>query len=260
MGGRTTRYKIESFLAAFVIVGFGLLVHLSRARQNAKSPHELADCAMCHVAVASVDGESIPVIDPSTKCRTCHVRLDEFDSPTLTFHDDQNRPCLDCHSYHSPDEVTVGNRSFHAKARASSQRALCSSCHGVDEDIRAISDGHRAAAGLFHSDYKLLAGISPSEACLLCHSEEIRPDEIAALAAGSTPTFERHGTHPTGRTVVLGQQLANSRIRKSIDPDIRLYGGRIECQSCHSLSSADRYHLIAGTDQNTLCLKCHEMN
>jgi len=260
MGGRFSRDKIETFLALVVLVSFILLVHLSRARQKTTSPHEQVDCTTCHVAVASVDGEVTPFIDPGTKCRNCHIRLDDFASPALTFHNDYNRPCLDCHSYHSPDEVTVGDRNFHAKARQTSQRALCSSCHGEGENIKALSDGHRAAAGLFHSDYKLLAGISPSEACLLCHSEQLPSEEITALASGATPTFSRHGTHPTGRQVVFGRQLANSRIRRAFDPDVRLFGGRIECQSCHSLSSASQYRLLAGTDENSLCLKCHEMD
>lgn len=259
MGGRFSRDRVENLLALVVLVGFVLLVHLSRARQDTKSPHEQADCTTCHVAVASIDDESTPFIDPGTKCRNCHVRLDELKAPSLTFHSDGNRPCLDCHIYHTPDQVTVGDRKFHARASQTSQRSLCSSCHGDGESTQSLSEGHRAAAGLFHSDYKLLAGISPSEACLLCHSEQVRADEITALATGETPTFSRHGNHPTGKTVVLGRQLANSRIRKSLDPQVRLFDGRIECQSCHSLSSAAKFRLLAGTDENTLCLKCHEM-
>ena len=260
MGGRFTRNNVESLLAAVVLVGFGLLVHLSRARQDSKSPHEQADCSTCHVTVASIDGEAVPYIDPATKCRKCHVRLDEDKNPALTFHSDANRPCLNCHSYHSPNEISVGDRNFHASAKSTVQRALCSSCHGIGENVRAISEGHRAAAGLFHSDYKLLADLSPSEACLLCHAEQVRSDQTTSLAGGSTPTFERHGSHPTGQQVELGRQLANSHIKKSLDPEIRLFGGSIECQSCHSLSSSAKYRLIAGTDENSLCLKCHEMD
>jgi hypothetical protein len=123
-----------------------------------------------------------------------------------------------------------------------------------------LSEGHRAAAGLFHSDYKMLAGLSPSEACMICHSDQARSEIPATLPLSSIPTFERHGTHPTGGEIVLGRQLANSRIRTSLDPDIQLFGGRIECQTCHSLSSGTQFHLIAGTDSTSLCHKCHEMN
>jgi len=259
MGGSTIRDKLETILAAVVLVGFGLLVHLSRAKDKAQSPHQTAECAICHATVADITGEGAAFIDASSKCRTCHVRLDDLSAPRLTFHRNENRRCLDCHSFHTPDEIIVGNRTFHAESNRPAQKALCSSCHGIGEDVGMLSQGHRAAAGLFHSDYKMLAGLSPSEACMICHSDQTRSDMVATPPLNSIPTFSRHGNHPTGIPLVLGRQLASSRLKRSLDPDIQLFSGRIECQTCHSLSSSTQFHLIAGTDNNTLCRKCHEM-
>ncbi|PWB75579.1 hypothetical protein C3F09_02100 [candidate division GN15 bacterium] len=258
MGGSSFRDKLESLLATVVLVGFVLLVHLSRAKDQPSRPHEAAECSICHVAVADIDGADMAFIDASTRCRSCHLRLDELRNPKLTFHADTSRRCLDCHTFHSPDEVTVGDRTFHAEAQRTAQRALCSSCHGEGEDVRMLSEGHRAAAGLYHSDYRILVGLSPSEACLICHSEQSRSEMVASLTTAPVPTFSRHGNHPTGISMSLGRQLAHSRMKSSPDSDIRLFNGRIECQTCHSLSSSAQFHLISGTDSNTLCRKCHD--
>jgi predicted CXXCH cytochrome family protein len=259
MGEPSLRDKLETFLAAIVLVGFGLLVHLSKAKDKAQSSHQQADCAICHTTVADIAGEATAFIDPSAKCRICHVRLDDLSGPELTFHNSENRRCLDCHNFHSPNEIIVGDRVFHAESSRPAQRALCSSCHGVGEDVRMLSKGHRAAAGLFHSDYRLLAGLSPSEACMVCHSDQVRSETVITLTANSIPTLQQHGNHPTGVSVILGRQLTYSRIRTSLDPDIQLFGGRVECQTCHSLSSGTQFNLIAGSDRNSLCLKCHDM-
>ncbi len=260
MGGLSFRDRLEVLLASVVLIGFGALAHLSRAKDQAHSPHSTADCTICHVTVADIDGAAAAFADASSKCRTCHLRLDNLNGPELTFHADETRSCLDCHSYHSPDEIAVGDRTFHAQSKRHAQRALCSSCHGVGQDVGMLTEGHRAAAGLFHSDYKILAGLTPSEACLICHSEQTRSEELAALSPQPVPIFGQHGSHPTGISIKPGRRLANGRIRDVLDSAIQLYGGRIECQTCHSLSSATQYHLIAGADANGLCLKCHEID
>ena len=260
MGGSSLRDRLEFLLAVVALVGLGLLVHLSKAKDQAQSPHQTADCTICHVTVADIGDQSFASFDPSAKCRSCHLRLDSPSEPRLTFHIDENRRCLDCHIYHSPDEITVGDRTFQGASRRANRRALCASCHGVGEDPGRLSEGHRSAAGLYHSDYAVLAGLSPSEACMICHSDQSRSELVGSLSLTLTPTFSRHGNHPTGIPVILGRRFANSRLKASLDPDIRLFGGRIECQTCHSLSSTSEFHLIAGTDSNGICRKCHEID
>jgi hypothetical protein len=122
-----------------------------------------------------------------------------------------------------------------------------------------LSEGHRRAAAIFHRDYRYLNGISVSEACLLCHGTgRAARGELTSLAEGArVPTFDPHGSHPTGIDVRPGRRKAGSRILRNIDPKLELVGGRIECITCHSLTAQTPYRLVEFETRENLCRSCH---
>jgi predicted CXXCH cytochrome family protein len=224
------------------------------------SSHKDITCTTCHTVVANVGDESIPIPNFDMRCRGCHTQLAEIDNRSgLTFHTRDSKPCLECHSFHRPDAVLANDKLFTMNYSSQSRLAGCYACHGQGENTANLSPGHRAAAGIFHTDYKLVSGFSPSDLCLVCHSENstIPPD---LLPKGTfVPTFTNHSNHPVGVPLVLGSGTDQSRIRSQLDSRLRLFSGRIECQTCHLLSTANPGRLVPFQSKADLCLGCHQL-
>lgn len=230
-----------------------------RAVSNRPGGHDEIACSQCHQLFASVS-TSFQDIDLSVQCKRCHKvqAAGASDSP-LTFHDDTERSCLTCHSFHHTEQVSARGRIFSFDFTSSRQQGQCFSCHGANQDLSALSSGHRRAAQVFHSDSRITAVLSPSEACLICHSQS-RMASDATLNEMISPRFEEHGSHPVGMKVRAGSGQPGNRIRSHIDGRIALFGGKIECQSCHSLSSSAPHRLVAFENESDLCRSCHEIS
>ena len=223
------------------------------------SGHEDVECATCHTLVADLSGKYVGDFITNQDCMKCHQSLvDPNSAIPLSFHRNNNRNCLDCHSFHNSRYLLAKQKAFEFNYENQSVRMLCASCHGPGTDIQSISAGHIAAADVYHSDSKLLTGLSPSESCLLCHSSGSNLMNNKSLSQIEIPRFSRHATHPLGIRIPLGKGNGRNGIRRELDPRIRLIGDRIECQSCHSLTRQDS-NLPAGfSSEKELCSGCHE--
>ncbi len=222
--------------------------------------HKDITCTTCHTVVADLESTENAAPNFDLRCRTCHSNMARVDKETgLTFHTRNLRPCAECHSFHKPEALLAGDRLFAMNYSNQSRLTGCYACHGESENTTALSPGHRAAAKVFHSDYKLVSGLGPSELCLVCHSEDasIPPDILPQGAL--VPRFSDHANHPVGVQVVMGSGSGENRIRPQIDTRLRLFSGRIECQTCHSLSTTNPGHLVAFKSKADLCLGCHQI-
>ncbi len=218
--------------------------------------HKGIDCSRCHPLLADLNAPtSIPVID--AQCRECHTAQVLQRTSLLTFHEDLSRACSDCHFFHRPDSIYAAGREFQIAARRPQLESICASCHGLGQDLLALSPGHKAAARLFHSELVGSGGLSPSEACLLCHSERSRQN---LDGYGEIPQFDGRHTHPTGVTMVTSAPNEGSRIKPIVDARVQLFEGKIECQTCHSLSAQTQFHLAGFSDRNELCRACHQFD
>ena len=240
-------------LSFVLLVASGLLALRESSAIGEK--HGQVACANCHQLFASVN-VSPAGFNPNRQCLNCHKShaRGTTESP-LNFHASAGEDCISCHSFHNPREITAAGRTFTYDFSSTRQQAQCFSCHGSNQDLSRLSSGHRKAAGVFHSDSKITAVLSPSEACLVCHSSS--NTGLSGEAAKYSPRFEEHGSHPVGFQVRAGSGKPGNRIRSHIDERIPLFDGRIECQSCHSLSASNRYRLIPFEDQSDLCRGCH---
>lgn len=206
-------------------MGAGVAVDLDRARQ--------ARCAGCHAAVPAALADS------------------------LGFHRVGARNCLDCHSFHDSNVTRGRAAGIRIDAVKSTGAGHCRGCHDPRGKLLELSEGHRAAADLYHSDSQSLQALSPSESCLNCHADALTSRWGEGLGAGIARISE-HASHPVGVAVVPGRGSGAAYIRVHLDPRVPLFGGRMECQSCHLLSAGTEDLLVPFPAKLDLCLGCHQ--
>ena len=233
---------------------------------SAADPHEGIACTRCHLgATARAVAASAPD-DPdprSRTCRACHRDLASRASAAsaqLGFHDDPKADCAKCHVFHELGRVktSVGELRLSSQGLGADVPAHCAGCHEAGADLGKLSPAHRAAAALYHRDAALLAGMSPSQGCLNCHSGGSGSTWQSGTGEQSL-TFDQHATHPLGVMVAAGSGHDERRLRSPIDPRLRLFDGKIECQTCHALAGGRRDLLVAFPTQPELCLGCHQL-
>ena len=94
--------------------------------------------------------------DPGAQCSSCHTRESLNSNTPVPFHLSTTRQCVECHSFHKPDIVTVRGASFHLRFQRQGSQAPRGGCHWGSGDLNHLSAGHRKAAELYHSDNQIL--------------------------------------------------------------------------------------------------------
>ncbi|UCD64259.1 MAG: hypothetical protein JSW34_02140 [Candidatus Zixiibacteriota bacterium] len=231
----------------------------AQSSEHLGNPHRDAICTDCHALRVDAGPNSAIPAGLRRECETCHTPdTDNLTGIPLNFHIAREKPCTACHCFHDASKIKAAGRSFLVRFDNSFQRGQCYSCHGLSEDITRLTPGHRQAAALFHGNSALLGRLSPSEACLVCHSGSTSIDlKDLAETRDRAPCFDEHGSHPVGVTVEPGKGESGNRIRRDLDRRIRLFGGRIECQTCHSLSADGTAALVKFSGRDDLCRGCH---
>ena len=240
-----------------IIIGVSLLGRAENdpSADAAASAHGNIECSLCQPLVASIDAPAGAAIVPTRQCRSCHEPGSQGKSELSNlFHQDPNRSCDGCHFYHDPARIVANGSPFVLSEPAGS--VSCLACHNQSGSLAGLSEGHVKAAALFHSDNPALVGLTASQSCLLCHSEN-RTLQIDGVAVANVPRFDERHMHPIGEMTRSGLQSEGGTIRRSIDPRLRLFNNRIECQTCHSLTSQTRYRLVSFDRPQDLCLGCH---
>jgi len=201
--------------------------------------HKQVACGVCHEMMAQLDAEEFSTQNIDRRCRGCHLIIENrIGDGSLGFHDDRKRSCLDCHSYHDLTRLDASGKEFQFQYSSTALLNICGSCHATGRNHSALSEGHREAAKLFHSDYKYLNYLSPSEACLLCHAKGAIVDRNL-VQVSTIPVFDQHRGHPLGTAASRRVRTDGYTLRTEFDARLRLIDGRIECQTCHSLISSD---------------------
>jgi len=177
----------------------------------------------------------------------------------MGFHGSDRADCAGCHSFHQAGQL----KSIAGEVRLGPGFPLavaghCAGCHFKGAPLSAMTGAHRTAAGLYHRDAAALAAQSPSEGCLNCHSNRSATDWQKQTSEDRL-AFSEHATHPIGVAVVPGSGQDERRIREHIDPRLRLFNGRLECQTCHVLTASTPDLLVEFTPAGDLCLGCHQL-
>jgi predicted CXXCH cytochrome family protein len=248
---------IGDIIALAALIAIAILFHTGQTENKPNEHHSNIPCSKCHEVMAQLNYEGFSTARINSQCYSCHRIVEEnMTGFRPGFHRDTKRSCLDCHSFHKSAQLTAGERQFNFDYSNSKLAALCGTCHDVDKEIANLTAGHREAAKLYHSDYQYLSYLSPSESCLLCHAAGAVIDRSVADIA-NPPRFNQHKGHPLGVPMVPVSGNGGYGVRNEIDSHLVLYNNRIECQTCHSLTS-NKNNLIAGfSDSSELCTGCH---
>jgi predicted CXXCH cytochrome family protein len=265
--GMNTIVRQQQALAAtiFLVLAAGAAA-AGPATTAPANPHDGISCSMCHgraaIRALAVTHDTGP--DPRSRaCRECHrerQRPTGGAGATLGFHGDPTADCAGCHSFHEPGliKTAVGDIRAGAARLAGALPGHCAACHAEGSSLGDLSPAHRTAAGLYHRDAAQLAEASPSQGCLNCHAAGTDSPWLRETD-GQMLTFNLHATHPLGVAVVAGSGSDERTLRTDLDPRLRLFDGRIECQTCHSLTAATADLLVPFEQPYDLCLGCHKL-
>ncbi len=253
--------------AAVLILMIGLLyfgwgLPEGDAEENPVPAHNAVECRTCHrmqASKASMSGsaDDLSAMPSSRDCLSCHQTSNLTEGKSGPFHSGANANCLTCHSFHHPEKLVIGETTG-ALAVAIRGVDICLDCHR-DSSSPEVSPGHRLAAEIIHSDTTGNFAANPSEFCLSCHNRDGRlPAHASQLE--DFPRFHVSATHPFSIELIPGYRKPGStlKLRDQIPSTVVTIDGKIECQTCHSLISGEKYLLSKGI-QAGLCTDCHDM-
>ncbi len=237
-----------------MIVGLSLAT-LSWAGDVGQEPeaHQTATCSLCHQQGAMADGVRSP--GAQNPCLSCH-RADPHNRITPVNTQTNQKTCLSCHKFHDTGKMKTPDGLL-ASDSPSMSSGYCRGCHNPEGDLSRVSAAHRTAARLYHTAGKELTRESPSASCLRCHAAGSGSPWQTATGARII-AFNPHASHPYGVMVIPGAGNTNDHIRWQPDQRLPLFDGRMECQSCHLLSSGTKDDLVAYENPYDLCLGCHQ--
>lgn len=252
-------------LVAILVLAATSATAVAADRTGAQEPHAGISCSLCHgrsVTRAALAADGLGPDPRSRACRECHGTTGLRSSgagAALGFHADPAADCVGCHAFHEPGRVRTAAGDVHTGSRLTpATSGHCAACHADGADLANLSPAHRAAAGLYHRNAAALAGQTPSEACLNCHAAGTGSSWLRETG-GRMLTFNRHASHPLGIEVIAGSGRDERSLRADLDPRLRLFEGRLECQTCHSLTAATPDLLVPFEQPYDLCLGCHKL-
>jgi hypothetical protein len=210
-----------------------------------------AQCAACH---ATVEGLSHPVKMAPTmavpagwpleggliNCTTCHV-------DTIGAHGQEGGAML--------------------RGGGTGGAAFCGHCHVATSNSRqsqhplVITRAHLLPPGGVVAGAGDMTSTGEGDgvnSCLACHDGAVAPDAYGGL--GGEAGSRSGNSHPVGvaypnATLRIGD--ATFRTAAVIDRSVRLTGGRVTCNACHSLYSRLPGLMVMRNDESRLCRNCH---
>jgi hypothetical protein len=209
-----------------------------------------SQCAGCHATEAGLSHPvkvaptmpvpaDWPLEDSRINCTTCHA-------DTFGAHAQINGPLL-------RDGGTGGP-------------VFCASCHLPTSNTRqsqhplAIARAHLLPAGgvTVSTDTGSSVPGDGVNTCLACHDGAVAPDAYGGLGAGVGVAGA--SSHPVGvayPSATLRRGDASFKATPVIDRRVRMTGGQVTCNACHSLYSPLRGLMVMPNDRSVLCLNCH---
>jgi len=271
--------RMPAFFMPWLLVPALVLVCLQTAWLGVRLA---AGAAPGAVAVGSA---VLPVGDPSghmssADCMSCHETQPVLSHP-VNVAPGMRVPArfplengqINCITCHQDTLAAHGGAGDHAMLRGggAAGQAFCAACHTSADLTRqnrhpsALSQAHLVwpnAARNFSANAVAAGHDDGVNSCLSCHDGTVAPDAFGGLMAASG-NFQMQGSNK-GHAVGVAYPLATlrhgeARFRPAgaIDCRIRLTGGQVTCNSCHSLYSKEPGLLVLRNDNSGLCLSCH---
>ena len=109
-----------------------------------------------------------------------------------------------------------------------------------------------------------------SSLCMSCHDGTVAPGTgvinepngttVAGgtLSANALLSTDLSSEHPVRMTFHAALVTADGELQLPAGPEVNLYGGSVECASCHDVhDNSNGTFLVMGNAQSALCLECH---
>lgn len=213
----------------------------------------------------------------SADCLSCHQTQSALShpvkaAPTMMLPDgfplDNGQVnCTTCHRDTFAEHATATNRAL-LRGTLTGQ-AFCMQCHAEEALTRqgqhptAIAQAHLAwpkGAALLSASPTSPGRDDGVNSCLSCHDGTVAPDAFGSLRSAASGNFLGQGKgHPVGVAYPASLRHGDAVFRPSatLDCRVRLTGGQVTCNSCHSLYSKESALLVMRNDNSALCLTCH---
>ena len=238
--------------ACFTIIFGATIQFVASSGVAAEAAHQTVSCSLCHSSSSiSSASFSAPV---SKECEACHPSDLFSDSQ---FHAAASNRCIDCHDFHEPEKITINSVASSWDSTRNFSVGHCQACHDRRGSLKNLSPSHKVAARLYHNGADQLYDASPSEACLWCHSNTSTSNWKNTPGVG-TLAFNTHASHPYSIRVLPGVNSTSNWVQNDIDPQIPLFDGFMECQTCHLLTSGNETSMIPFPNEYDLCNGCHQ--
>jgi hypothetical protein len=237
--------SIHQLLAVFLLLLIAVGVTAQESEHSLDMIMDIG-CAKCHQQGA--DDPAYRSVSSSV-CEQCHDIGAGPDWVGQVFHNQSNRNCAECHSFHDTTMLHGGGVDFKHVAGAAQVQLHCRTCHDVDRNAANVSPGHRNAVSVYHVESVELASLTLSEACQRCHDGGVN----------GSPYINSHASHPVGVRVPLGRGRVGSRFASYLPDNVETFTGRMECQTCHLMTGEQAYLLQEFDAPELLCDSCHKM-
>jgi predicted CXXCH cytochrome family protein len=205
------------------------------------------------------------------ECMACHETFADFSHPVGMEPSMPVPPelpleygrvtCVTCHT-----RAHLRNASaFESQNSPSSAREFCLQCHSGRRPT--LGDMHIEPSWQAHLRWPNRASVrvgppgsevqGGTRSCLSCHDGNIATD-AGETSRGTGGSSRGHPVDVPYR--VIGGWTARSLVPiGALDPRIRLPGGRVGCESCHSRFSTREKLLVMSNVGSQLCLSCHDL-
>jgi len=204
--------------------------------------------------------EKSPANDDCLECHNYENLV--FSLSPLNFHDNKEKPCENCHSFHKPQQINANEMKFGVQFGNDNFRSHCAVCHNNNVVLKELSEGHKRAFSIYHTDETYFSKISTSDACQICHLSTYLEGNPSLTNSGSDeypepPRFNEHANHPIGIQYQANTETRSRKLKDISDSRINLIDGRIECVTCHQLGSSSDNLISNYNNPNELCQGCH---
>ncbi|MBC8413341.1 MAG: cytochrome c3 family protein [Nitrospira sp.] len=229
--------------------------------------HQFSDdqCSLCHTS-ADMDSEQL-IISSSKSCYQCHSKQEQQRSHPSDLYPSMKIPpdmplvdgkltCVTCHFVHTDDKNMFALKESLIRRQV---RGLlyCNTCHMVDQKGHLVFEPIHVGSTYKVTDSKIRIDDMSME-CIECHAIGMSSIE-AGLGAGSWSHFTKEFPHPIGIDYSSFSMMNGKDYKPAsmLNPDVRLFNGKIGCGTCHNIYSKNKKMLTMENRGSELCLQCH---
>lgn len=183
--------------------------------------------------------------------------------------------CTTCHQdTASAHAASRQNRDGFLRAGMLPGAASCAQCHSPDS--RTAADIHALALGVAHPQWNRRLDLSSMPTTAMSLSQLLAGTSTTShLNTSAKLTFDCRGCHDGSMAQDLGpshvvdvpyrRQRTGRGISQlvpaaQLDSRIRLFDGKMQCNSCHSAYAGNEKLLVMSNIQGQLCRSCHDMD